>query len=168
MRKLATSVSCAVLITGCAAAPNKEQRAYFDQQAASARGIQASLVSDTCVVRDEVGADYVLRQASTDAGIAARRAASSYLRSRGYRLTYAVTPFICGVTRLTGDAASVEVADAEGAERVKTTVPIPLLNRVREDARLADSYRSRSAAGRSPVRWNAWLDRSFTFSTLKA
>jgi hypothetical protein len=130
-----------IVLAGCATTPSPVQRTYFDQQATTIKQAQASLVSDSCVVRDEVGDDYVLRQASRDVGIAGSTAAVNYLTSQGYHVTPAVTPFICGTALLTGGKTTVKVAENADTPSIETTIPIALLDSVRDNPALADAYR---------------------------
>lgn len=128
-----------VLLLSACAGFSPEQRSFYDQRLSQIAAGQTGLVSDGCVVRDEVGDDYVLRQSSEAVGRAVGTATAEYLKQRGIPVAVAVTPFVCGVA-VDLDAKTMPVAEVQGAERAPTALPIALNERVRSDPALAEAY----------------------------
>jgi hypothetical protein len=127
-----------LLVSGCATTPDSTQRSYFDQQAATARQSPAAMVVDGCVFRDEIGIDYVLRNASQDIGKKSADAASHYLNTNGHTISTTIVPFICGTSKGT---EAIFVAEDIGTPTVESQLPIPLVEQVRENPDLSKSYR---------------------------
>lgn len=111
LRDLASALGMAVLLAavGCTTVTPK-QRAEYDQQSARLVTEEVSVVSDGCVIRDEVGDDdYLLRLASQDVGHKVANSASDYLKQRGIAVSTVMTPFICGIA----SQRSEDLADSE-------------------------------------------------------
>lgn len=126
-------------LTACASV-SQQQRAYLDAQLQRASSKPSTLVADGCVIRDEIGDDYILRRASIDVGNAVAASSKGYLSSRGVRVARTVVPFACG----SADTAvtSLPVAENKSSALVRNAaVPIPLLPSLSGDLDLTNAYR---------------------------
>jgi len=88
------------LLGACATAstrPTVPEKSFFEQQEERLTAEGASIVSDGCVLRDEVGTpDFIIKSASQTAGEAAAKSLADVLRSSGRSPVVEVTPFVCG------------------------------------------------------------------------
>jgi hypothetical protein len=135
----------AVSMNACASISPGE-RAFYSQQMARICTQGVSVVGDGCVIRDEVGDDdYVLLKASREAGSAVTRSTSDFLTSRGISVKAKRAPFLCD-----GDALQMSrspdksclVAETKEEKPKRALLPIPCADDVRNDAALADAYRT--------------------------
>lgn len=133
-----------VFLYGCATIkPTPEQRVYYDQNVEMLRGENVGLIFDSCVVRDEVGQDYVLRMATEEISDAMHSSVNYYLQSSGYKIAASRAPFICGsVTPDEGsDTATLKMADYVDEDPIETAFPIPQLEELEEQPELGGAYR---------------------------
>lgn len=99
----------------------------------------AALVADGCVVRDEVGTDFVLRHPSDAIGRSVAASAEEFLRARGIGPRRTVVPFICG--QYEGTDPSFLMADHAEAAPAPQQIPMPIDAATQQNPALAAAYR---------------------------
>lgn len=133
------ATALALLLCGCASV-SPQQRSYYDQQAQHLRSQPMAIVADSCILRDEIGDDYVLRQATQQIGEQVTQALSSHLTAAGYQVRRTSTPFLCGY--LSGAMPNSEIADAAGGSRSSVQLPVVLATDLQADALGSAAYRN--------------------------
>lgn len=94
---VASVMAIGVVLTGCATTPRPEVRNRYEQEVQRLAGQPQAVLATGCVVRDEVGEDYVLRGPSQATGDAAARATKEFLESWGMQVKSAQHPQLCGL-----------------------------------------------------------------------
>lgn len=131
----------ACVLSACATnAVTPAQRTHFDAQLSRLSARPTALVADGCVVRDEVGTDFVLRNPSDAAGRAVATSAEDFLRARGIGPQRTVVPFICG--QYEGTEPSFLMADHASAKPAPQPLPLPIEAATQQNPALAAAYRS--------------------------
>lgn len=131
----------ACVLSACATnAVTPAQRSHFDAQLSRLSARPAALVADGCVVRDEVGTDFVLRSPSEAAGRAVARSAEDFLRARGIGPQRTVMPFVCG--QYEGTEPTFPMADHASAKPAPQPLPLPIEATTQQNPALAAAYRS--------------------------
>ncbi len=115
-----------LLLAGCASNSLKLSPAFYaDHRHALQEAGRVAVITDACVVRDQVGVDYIIRVESTERGKAMRVGMQQYLHRQGLETVLAQAPFVCG--NLRGDPPEgLSIADAKGDERAPVT-RLPIL-----------------------------------------
>lgn len=140
-RSRALVLSVSLLVAGCATV-SPAQRSHFDSTSRQLAGQSVPMVIDACVIRNEIGARYILRKATLDAGVAASRVAQQHLRDHGLRSDAVITPFLCGTPWFSNGQAPSEIAETVDDARSPTgTFPLRSTDRIWSNTALTASYR---------------------------
>ena len=127
-------VLLAVMAAGCASV-SPQQRDYYDRSAEQLRSTPIAVVADSCVLRDEIGEDFLLRRTALEQGEAVLREASGYLHRRGYRVVTQSLPFLCGAVGPHLDGVRIaETAETKSSAGAPTALPIALTASSRKPA----------------------------------
>lgn len=130
----------AVLTSACATAPNTrpEDLSRFETLRTELQQHSHAVVATGCVVRDEVGDDYVLRRPSETKGDAAANAASRFLSAWGFEVNRVEHPLICGSLDESSEVA--EIADDAKLEKSAFSLPIERSEKIQSQPELAAAY----------------------------
>lgn len=133
-------VFLSLLSSACATrSVQMDQNTYYDQQYSMLVSETVAVVSDGCVLRDQIGEDYFVRDPSQAVADSVGNAAVAYLKSRGMRVSILVTPFACAVKVPVNSVLDL-VADKADATPARIRLPIPLIDAVKTDPKLAEAY----------------------------
>lgn len=114
---LATLVACSGI--------SAQQQDAFAGMTRSLAGSQQAIVVTGCVIRDEIGEDYIVREPSEEAATSAANASLAYLRGRGMTIIKVANPLICGL--LDSDKAEIKtIAEMKRQARSQFNGPIPV------------------------------------------
>jgi hypothetical protein len=112
----------AALAVGACASHQPQQQAYVADQARGLAGQPLAMVVDSCVVRDEIGADIVLREDSEALGQQLADTLAAELRRRGHTVTAVQRPYLCGYVG--GKLDITQIAANDNSPREATRLPI--------------------------------------------
>lgn len=151
--RLFVAALVAMGLAGCAGSAKKTpSSAFFAAHLGKVAEERAGVIADACVIRDEVGSDYILRAESAERGQRTGEAIGDFLRTLGYEPTVVTTPLICGAV---GDGAlgTLRIAEAKGQdEQELDALPVVLDASLAADAELVAAYRAvLTAVGAVPV-----------------
>lgn len=105
----------AVLVAGCAGLTREEAPTPLASKT-------IALVTDACVIRDEVGDDLILRKAARELSQALRGAAEAELARRGFAVGASAAPFLCGTPM--GEQKTFAIAEVKGDDEAQVTIPL--------------------------------------------
>lgn len=127
-----------VVLSGCAPLPSNVEAPT------PLRSKSIALVADACVIRDEIGDDYILHKATRELSRALKTAAEQELRQHGFTITASVAPFLCGAPL--GDQKTFAIAETKGDDERQTKVPLPNEPSLKGRPELAAAYERLLAA----------------------
>lgn len=127
-----------LLCAGCTS-PAAKLDDYYREQYAALTGEAVSLVSDACVLRDEIGDEYFLKAPSEAAARSAAAAAAAHLRARRVRVNDIVVPFACGVP-VPAESLLSRVADNVDSGISNARPPYALGEPLKSNRALAEAY----------------------------
>lgn len=144
------SLLAVMLLAGCSSSGTPPP---LDSSQASSDTRPVALVTDGCVMRDQMRNDYFVLDRSRYAGERLAREVSGYLASQAQPLGRVLTPFACGIVNANPDALP-RVAMTQSSEALPgQSLPRPLIAGLEQDSPRADAYHAliRGAANRKPT-----------------
>lgn len=127
-------------LIGCSGISPQERQAY-DSEQARLRANPMAMVVDGCILRNEIGSSYLLRQDSVEKMAKVAGLSRSYLAQHGLAGLRVRQPFICGAPWFDAKSRPQFMADNKKTDpQPLQQLPVELTDSVRQDAQLAGAY----------------------------